>query len=87
MAILTCFGPKTINYRIQYNPSTKAYLTIIFNLTFYLNAISNPVIYAWMNREFNEAFRKTLGLKEGMAQHNASIRQEVTIQSSNISAE
>ena len=82
-----CFGPQTINYRIQYNHSTKAYLTIIFNLAFYLNAITNPVIYAWMNKEFNEAFRKILGLKVGLAQRNASIRQEVTTQSSNISAE
>ena len=82
-----CFGPQTINYRIQYNHSTKAYLTIIFNLTFYLNAIANPVIYAWMNREFNEAFRKILGLKVGAAQRNASIHHEVPTQSSIISAE
>ena len=35
----------------------------IFNAIFYFNAILNPAIYAWVNTDFRNAFKKILRLK------------------------
>ena len=57
------FGPGFINYLIDYDPNIKRYLILIFESIFYLNALLNPIIYAWMNKDFNQAFRKILRIK------------------------
>ena len=57
------FGPGFINYLIDYDPNIKRYLILIFESVFYLNALLNPIIYAWMNKDFNQAFRKILRIK------------------------
>ena len=57
------FGPGFINYLIDYDPNIKRYIILIFESIFYLNALLNPVIYAWMNKDFNQAFRKILRIK------------------------
>ena len=57
------FGPGFINYLIDYDLNIKRYLILIFESIFYLNALLNPIIYAWMNKDFNQAFRKILRIK------------------------
>ena len=57
------FGPGFINYLIDYDPNIKRYLILIFESVFYLNALLNPIIYAWMNKDFNQAFRTILRIK------------------------
>ena len=56
-------GPSFINYFFNYDPSVKRYLVHILEGVFYFNAILNPFIYAWMNKDFNQAFRKILRIK------------------------
>ena len=57
------FSPAILNYHVSYNPTVKAYVTFLVDALFYINAILNPIIYAWMNKDFNEAFRKILHIK------------------------
>ena len=55
--------PALLDYFFNYDPNIKRYLQQIFEVVFYFNAIANPIIYAWMNKEFNIAFRKILRIK------------------------
>ena len=68
MAILmgTYYGfflPQIISTYLEYDQITKEYISIIFFLLFFLNAIVNPVIYTWMSPDFNRAFRNLLHIK------------------------
>ena len=68
MAIIigTYYGfylPALLDYLLDHNPKIKPYLEEILGTIFYFNAIANPIIYAWMNKEFNIAFRKILRIK------------------------
>ena len=68
MAILmgTYYGfflPQIINTYLDYDQITKEYISIIFFLLFFLNAIVNALIYAWMSPDFNRAFRNLLRIK------------------------
>ena len=44
-------------------PSVKYYLYPVFNFIFFMNALINPFIYSWHNKDFNMAYRNILGLK------------------------
>ena len=57
------FGPPNINYIVNYDVRVKRYVTACLNVTFYLNALVNPALYAWMSRDFRTAFQKILRVK------------------------
>ena len=57
------FLPEIINNYINYDPFIKLYVGIFLRRFFFLNAIINPIIYAWMCPDFNLAFRTILRLK------------------------
>ena len=68
MAILmgTYYGfflPEVINTYLDYDQITKKYVSTILFVMFFLNAIANPLIYAWMSPDFNRAFRNLLRMK------------------------
>ena len=68
MAIIigTYYGfyiPAFLDYLLNHDPIIKPYLEQIFGTIFYFNAIANPIIYAWMNMDFNTAFRKILRIE------------------------
>ena len=52
-----------LDFIVDYDPNIKRYLTHIVGVVFYFNALLNPVIYAWMNKDFRNAFRKILRIK------------------------
>ena len=54
------FLPTIVNSFLQYDVTVKDYVSPFLVVIFFLNAIVNPVIYAWMNKDFNEAFKKIL---------------------------
>ena len=55
--------PAFLNFLLNNDPNIKPYLEQISGTIFYFNAIANPIIYAWMNKHFNVAFRKILQIK------------------------
>ena len=68
MAILmgTYYGfylPSIVDQYVAYKESIKVYVYPFFIIVFQMNAIVNPFIYAWMNKDFNDAFRKMLRIK------------------------
>ena len=70
MAILmgTYYGfflPTILHTFLQYDVKVKTLVTPFIDATFYFNAILNPIIYAWMNKNFNDAFRKLLHIRTG----------------------
>ena len=54
--------PSIVNYLVDYDRNVERYVFHIITLLYYFNAVLNPVIYAWMNRDFRDAFRKILKL-------------------------
>ena len=68
MAIImgTYYGfylPAFVDFLLDYDQNIKGYLNRIFWAMFYFNALLNPIIYAWMNRDYRNAFRKILRIK------------------------
>ena len=59
------FLPTILNAFLQYDVKVKILATPFIDVTFYFNAIMNPIIYAWMNNDFNDAFRKLLHMRTG----------------------
>ena len=57
------FLPTIVNSFLQYDVTVKDYVSPFLVVIFFLNAIVNPVIYAWMNKDFNEAFKKILRIR------------------------
>ena len=57
------FLPQIINQLITYDATVQAYVTLFLVAIFYCNALANPIIYAWMNPDFNFAYRKILHMK------------------------
>ena len=57
------FLPTIVNSFLQYDVTVKIYVSPFLVAIFFLNAIVNPVIYAWMNKDFNEAFKKILRIR------------------------
>ena len=55
--------PSIVNYLVDYDRNVERYVFHIITLLYYFNAVLNPVIYAWMNRDFRNAFKKILRLK------------------------
>ena len=55
--------PSIVNYLVDYDRNVERYFFHVITLLYYFNAVLNPVIYAWMNRDFRDAFRKILRLK------------------------
>ena len=88
MAILmgTYYGfflPQIINQNIQYDVVVKQYVSPVMHLTFFWNAIVNPIVYAWMSTDFRNAFKSMLGLKS----KSKFTRQKSMIGLSSVSAE
>ena len=78
MAILmgTYYGfflPQVINENIEYDPTIKLYFSQILYMMFFWNAIVNPVVYAWMSRDFRAAFRAILRLRSPEKRRTESI--------------
>ena len=78
------FSPAILNYHMSYDPTVKAYVTFFVDALFYINAIVNPIIYAWMNKDFNEAFKKLLYMKSGTHNRHIAVISNGRIQRSNI---
>ena len=78
------FSPAILNYHISYNPTVKIYVTFLVDALFYINAIVNPIIYAWMNKDFNEAFRKILHMKSRTLNGHVAVISNGRIQNVNI---
>ena len=78
------FFPAILNYHISYNPTVKIYVTFLVDALFYFNAIVNPIIYAWMNKDFNEAFRKILHMKSRTLNGHVAVISNGRIQNVNI---
>ena len=57
------FLPTIMNAFLQYEVAVKMLVTPFIDVIFYFNAIVNPIIYAWMNKDFNETFRKLLRMR------------------------
>ena len=57
------FLPEIINQLITYDATIQAYVTLFLVAIFYCNALGNPIIYAWMNPDFNFAYRKILHME------------------------
>ena len=57
------FLPSIVDSFVDYDENIKRYMFHIFNAIFYFNAILNPAIYAWVNTDFRNAFKKILRLK------------------------
>ena len=65
------FLPQMINIQIEYDFLLKTYISHSLYVIYFLNALANPIIYAWMSPEFNMAFREILGFK---SQNKVNIR-------------
>ena len=68
MAILigTYYGfflPAVVDEFVSYNERIQSYTGPLLIIVFQMNAIVNPFIYAWMNKDFNDAFRKILRMR------------------------
>ena len=57
------YVPSVIDYLVDYDQNVKRYMFHVFNAIFYFNAIINPAIYAWVNKDFRNAFGKILPIK------------------------
>ena len=57
------FLPQIINMHIEYDLLLKIYISQSLYVIYFLNALANPVIYAWVSPDFNRAFREILRLK------------------------
>ena len=55
--------PSIVNYLVDYDRNFERYVFHIITLLYYFKAVLNPIIYAWMNRDFRNAFRKILRMK------------------------
>ena len=71
------FLPQVINIRLEYDFLLKVYISQSLYVIYFLNAIFNPIIYAWFSPDFNSAFREILGLKP----KNKNQGQSVTLSS------
>ncbi len=60
---ITFLGLPLIHNWTPYNFKIKQFVSLFFILTVFLNGIVNPLVYAWMNKDFNTAFRKILHIK------------------------
>ena len=61
------------NAFLQYDVTVKKYITPVLVVLFHFNAIVNPVIYAWMNKDFNDAFKKLLGIGTRTPGNNVTV--------------
>ena len=59
------FLPTIMNAFLQYEVAVKMLVTPFIDVIFYFNAVVNPIIYVWMNKDFNETFRKLLRIRTG----------------------
>ena len=57
------FLPQIINMQIEYDLLLKIYISQSLYVIYFLNALANPIIYAWFSPDFNRAFREILRLK------------------------
>ena len=55
--------PAFVEFIVDYDQNIKRYLSDILGVIFYFNALLNPVIYAWMNKDFRNVFGKILRIK------------------------
>ena len=55
--------PAFVEFIVDYDQNIKRYFSHILGVIFYFNALLNPVIYAWMNKDFRNAFGKILRIK------------------------
>ena len=55
--------PAFVEFILDYDQNIKRYIAHIVEAIFYFNAVLNPVIYAWMNKDFRNAFGKILRIK------------------------
>ena len=74
------FGPAIVMYLVDYDHNVKRYVLLFVNAFFYLNAVLNPIIYAWMNRDFGNALRKILRMQK-IASHNS---KDINTETSNV---
>ncbi len=49
---------------ISYDPSIKDCVGSVLYVIFFSNAIINPLVYGWMSKDFNMAYRKLLHLQK-----------------------
>ena len=78
MAIITgtyygLYLPSIVNYLVNYDLRVKRYLFLFINALFYCNAILNPIMYAWMNKDFRNAFRKILRIRSPPDDNNSVV--------------
>ena len=57
------FLPQIINMQFEYDLLLKIYISHSLYVIYFLNALANPIIYAWFSPDFNRAFRELLRLK------------------------
>ena len=67
------FLPQIINMNIEYDLLLKIYISTSLYVIYFLNALANPIIYAWFSPDFNRAFREILRLKP---KNNKLLRNE-----------
>ena len=67
------FLPQIINMNIEYDLLLKIYISQSLHVIYFLNALTNPLIYAWFSPDFNRAFREILRLNP---KNNKLLRNE-----------
>ena len=80
------FLPTIVNSFLQYDVTVKAYISPFLVAIFFLNAIVNPVIYAWMNKDLNEAFKKILRIRTRTPDSDVAVISNRRILSGNSSS-
>ena len=83
IVFLTYYGlylPSGVDSLLTYDLAIKHYVYRITNMLFFANALLNPLIYSGQSKDFNLAFRKTLGINR---KHSEQLQQTNTLSHAN----